>query len=77
MSTVECYCPKSDTWKKVAPMMRYRSAGGEFIDLVKFLLDSNMCCYLQVLHHYVDLFMHWEVMMDFQFLILWKGELML
>lgn len=22
------YCPKTDHWKKVAPMMRYRSAGG-------------------------------------------------
>lgn len=22
------YCPKTDVWKKVAPMMRYRSAGG-------------------------------------------------
>lgn len=28
LSTVECYCPTTDTWKKVAPMMRYRSAGG-------------------------------------------------
>lgn len=24
----ECYFPKSDTWAKVAPMMKFRSAGG-------------------------------------------------
>lgn len=28
LSTVEQFCPKTDTWKKVAPMMKYRSAGG-------------------------------------------------
>lgn len=28
LNTVECYCPESDSWKTVAPMMKYRSAGG-------------------------------------------------
>lgn len=28
LSTVECYCPKTDSWSTVAPMMKYRSAGG-------------------------------------------------
>jgi kelch-like protein 18 len=28
LSTVERYDVKTDQWKKVAPMMRYRSAGG-------------------------------------------------
>lgn len=28
LSTVESYCPSTDTWSIVSPMMKYRSAGG-------------------------------------------------